>query len=705
MGFDQEARETANRIKAEFADLSQELVRKNELLEQQNVELKNAVAFRMAAEKTLRECQSIYVALTQNSTDGIILRDDTGIITYVNCVFAKMIQADEPSELLGHLYIDYVHPGDREEYHRRFASITSGIHAPKWEHRLMGFQGRVVYVESTSVPISADGRFISMGIFQDITDRKRATQLEKEKGELLRTVIKTIPDMVWLKNPEGVYLSCNRMFERFFGAREGDIVGKTDYDFVEAELADFFRENDRKAIAAGKSVINEEEVSLADDGRHMNLETIKTPMCAAEGTLIGVLGVARDITGHKRMEEALRKSEVRFRQLVTTLPLPLAIINNAGMHTFINDKFVQVFGYDYADLPTREKWRELAFPDHKYRSWVAESWAAEVESATKAKQEIGPIEYDITCKNGAVRSVMVSGIVTCDEVLSTFIDITDRRRHEQAMKAFYERRRINELMNKLIREGHSSNHTVYESARIMGANMMMPFSCFLIVIDEYQAKPSAYWQDHLNEYRLLTDSLLDALEDANRISWEGPGGIGLLCFEPGDYEITKEAQKSLAEELRAEIAGKVPAVTVSIGIAEFGDNIAEIRTYYRQAESAVGAGRKVWPQLKTYHYLDVGVFQLLSCFTDEAQITAYIERTLGKLLTYDKKKDGAYLATLEIILMSDNLKDGADRLSIHYQTMMFRKRRLETILGISFDDFQSRLALSIALQMLKLRKH
>lgn len=704
MGLDQEARETVNRIKAEFADLNQELVRKNGLLEQQNLELKNEVAFRIEAEKKLRESRSIYFALTQNSTDGLILRDDTGIITYANGVFAKMMQADEPSELLGHSYVEYVHPGDREEYLRRFTAVTSGLQTPKWEHRLMGFQGRVVYVESTGVPISADGRCISMGVFQDITDRKRAKQLEQEKKEILRTVIETIPDMVWLKNSEGVYLSCNRMFERFFGAREDDIVGKTDYDFVEAGLADSFRENDRKAISAGKSIINEEEVVLAEDGRCMKLETIKTPMYAADGTLIGVLGVARDITGHKRMQEALRKSETRFRQLVTALPLPLAIINHEGVHTFINDKFVQVFGYDYDDLPSREKWRDLAFPDQKNRNWVAETWDAEVDRATKEKQEIGPIECDITCKNGAVLTVMVSGIVASDEVLATFFDITDRRRYEQTMKASYERRRVNALMNKLIRERDSSHHTVYESARIMGANMMMPFSCFLITIDEYQEKPRNYWQEQLNEFRLLTDFLLDALEDVNRVAWEGPEGIGLLCFEPGDSEITKEDQKRLAEELRTQIARKVPAVTVSIGIAEYAANIAEIRTHYRQAESAVGAGRKVWPQLKTYHYLDMGVFQLLSCFTDEAQIAAYIERTLGKLLTYDKKKDGAYLATLEIILMSDNLKEGADKLSVHYQTMMFRKRRLETILGISFDDFQSRLALSTALQMLKLRK-
>ena len=102
--------------------------------------------------------------------------------------------------------------------------------------------------------------------------------------------------------------------------------------------------------------------------------------------------------------------------------------------------------------PHGKKWRELAYPDPKYRSWVAESWAAEVDRAMKANQEIGPIEYDITCQSGTVRSVLVSGIVTSDEVFATFIDITERRRHEQGMKRAYERRRKNDLMNELIQE-------------------------------------------------------------------------------------------------------------------------------------------------------------------------------------------------------------------------------------------------------------
>ncbi len=122
-----------------------------------------------------------------------------------------------------------------------------------------------------------------------------------------RTLLQTIPDLVWLKDADGVYLSCNHMFEKFFGAREADIIGKTDYDFVNKELADFFRENDLKAMAAGKPSINEEWITFKSDGHRALLETIKTPVFENGGRLIGVLGIARNITKRKQAEERVLK--------------------------------------------------------------------------------------------------------------------------------------------------------------------------------------------------------------------------------------------------------------------------------------------------------------------------------------------------------------------------------------------------------------
>lgn len=136
----------------------------------------------------------------------------------------------------------------------------------------------------------------------------RTLENSRQQAEtLLSVIVQTIPDLIWLKDAEGVYLSCNPMFERFFGATETEIVGKTDYDFVSRELADFFRENDRRAMAAGKPSVNEEWVTFADDGHRAYLETVKSPMYDAEGQLIGVLGIARDITERKIADDKIHR--------------------------------------------------------------------------------------------------------------------------------------------------------------------------------------------------------------------------------------------------------------------------------------------------------------------------------------------------------------------------------------------------------------
>ena len=176
-------------------------------------------------------------------------------------------------------------------------------------------------------------------------DELRHTQAENEAR--LRTLVRTIPDLVWLKDVDGIYLACNRMFERFFGAKEEDIVGKTDYDFVDSELADFFREHDRNAMAAGEPTSNEEWITFSDNGQRALLETVKTPMYDSGGKLVGVLGIARDITGRMQAEEDRLKMAREFQQtqLFQAVSDAIVLIDKEGCLANFNAAAEKVCGY------------------------------------------------------------------------------------------------------------------------------------------------------------------------------------------------------------------------------------------------------------------------------------------------------------------------------------------------------------------------
>ncbi|MCF8087691.1 MAG: response regulator [Desulfotignum sp.] len=189
-----------------------------------------------------------------------------------------------------------------------------------------------------------------------VVERIQAEKALVQSESHLRLLVDTIPDLIWLKDQNGVYLSCNPMFERFFGAKESEIAGKTDYDFVDRDLADFFRANDRKAMAANKPSKNEEELIFADNGYQGLFETVKTPMRDSDGKLIGVLGIARDITELRKAENEKLRLE---RQLKHAQKME-SIGNLAGgiAHDF-NNILSSVIGFSELALDEVEKGTNL----------------------------------------------------------------------------------------------------------------------------------------------------------------------------------------------------------------------------------------------------------------------------------------------------------------------------------------------------------
>jgi diguanylate cyclase (GGDEF)-like protein/PAS domain S-box-containing protein len=136
--------------------------------------------------------------------------------------------------------------------------------------------------------------------------RRRTRELEDERIRL-RGVFNTLPDLVWLKSPDGAYLACNTMVERRFGTGEAEIVGRTDHDFVDHAQADAFRANDLAAIEAGGPRQTRAWLRFARGGYRGLFETTATPMYDTAGQLIGVLGIARDVTEAEQAQRVMRE--------------------------------------------------------------------------------------------------------------------------------------------------------------------------------------------------------------------------------------------------------------------------------------------------------------------------------------------------------------------------------------------------------------
>jgi PAS domain S-box-containing protein len=230
-----------------------------------------------------------------------------GKIISMNKSGLHMMNMKAESDICGTDYLHFVNRSQRIKVKKLLVRAFQG------EYNSFEFSpenSERIFTSCFAPIINSDGLIEKiMGITEDITVHKEAVLKLKSSETILRTLIQSLPDLVWLKDVDGVFLSCNQKCERLFGRTEVEILGKTDYDFVNKELADFFRKNDKRVMFAGKAIMNQELLTFSDDGHQELTETIKSPVYGADGAIIGVLGVGRDITDRNLKDEQLRRSQ------------------------------------------------------------------------------------------------------------------------------------------------------------------------------------------------------------------------------------------------------------------------------------------------------------------------------------------------------------------------------------------------------------
>jgi PAS domain S-box-containing protein len=529
------------------------------------------------------------------------------------------------------LLLDIIHPEDRELLRQNFlaARRETEDHWEEQDVRIIARSGEVRWISHACRPVfDPTGEYLGRrASLRDITHRK----IREQELRTLQLAMENVAASIIITNREGNIEYVNAKFTEITGYTFAECVGRNPRFLKDPDKPSAAYRELWETITAGKSWRGIFK-NVKKEGSFYWESAIISPVHDETGEIIRFVAVKEDITEHLKAEKELREREERFRRLVQKTPLAMALVNPTGDVGYINDRFTESFGYMQEDLPNIEYWWRNAYPDEKYRQIVRTKWEEAVAQSMKTGKDVEAGEYKITCKSGEERIVETSGIPMGENMLVAFNDVTERRRQERLLRASYERKKKNDLLNELILEKLPSKQTLKASARMLGMRVIEPFVCYVVMIDSYRGVPWKTWTDRRDEVQNLIDNLVDELSDESCVCWESAEGIGILHFDEMELLTGKDAQLQQGEKLRNVIARFAPELSVSIGIAERAATLTDIGGRYRQAGLAAATGRRIWSDGGRYHYLDMGIFQLLPYLKNQQQVDAYIERTLGKLL-------------------------------------------------------------------------
>ncbi|MDB5905829.1 MAG: Two-component regulatory system protein containing hybrid kinase and response regulator domain, partial [Betaproteobacteria bacterium] len=355
--------------------------------------------------------------------EAVVATDPTGVVRLVNPA-AEALACRASAELVGRPVSEaFGLAPDAGAIEHPLLTVLRGAQYdnPARELKLVG-PGLERYVEVNVAPITSADRALLGGVMvvRDVSLRRqneqalrhayseldrrvaeRTAELERanaalhESLALLRGVTESTPDLIIVKDSAGRVVMANPAQLKALGKAQSEIVGRTDRDFLgEDELAMRIMENDRRVMASGRIERVEEAVS-GPEGARTFLST-RSPLRDVRGNVVGVIGVATDISERKRMENELREAQ-RFTQgLVETAPIVLYLFDHLQQRiVYATGMGLQALGYTAADLMAfdREALERLVHPDdlpgvieHLRREPCEESGLREVEFRIRTRE-------------------------------------------------------------------------------------------------------------------------------------------------------------------------------------------------------------------------------------------------------------------------------------------------------------------------------
>jgi PAS domain S-box-containing protein len=407
---------------------------------------------RKKAEEALRESERKLRDIIDTSPDGIVWVDTIGKITLVNKKGFEITGFSE-KDLIGKNFMDVeaLTQESKEKILESFMKRIEGVDTPPYEVGLVTKNGEVLPFELSASTIFEGDKIVGVqAVFRDLRERKRTEEKLRESEEKFRNLFESIQDPVGIFiGREGRLIEYNKAFKKLAGYTDEELKDKIFLDFVHPD-------DHALVLERYRTKYSEKELPLVYEIRAVNktrkiipLE-ISVGMYKKKGRVIGIEIIHRDITKRKQMEEELRESEERLRNLYESIPDSLAVyVGREGHLLECNRVFKKWLGYTDEELKNKV-FLDFVHPD--YHATLIEEYRIE-----RSEEEL-PFRREIVCVNKkgeafpfeiSVGPYKKKGRVIGIEVMHR--NISERKKAEEALRRSEEQtRRLLEFQNKVI---------------------------------------------------------------------------------------------------------------------------------------------------------------------------------------------------------------------------------------------------------------
>jgi PAS domain S-box-containing protein len=391
---------------------------------------------RKQSEEAIRESEERFRQIFQEGPLGIVLSTLDYRFTILNDRYCKMFGYTE-EEMRSMSFKDISFPEDVQIDQPNLEKLAKG-ELPYYnrEKRYIKKNGDIIWGDVT-VTILRDKSGKPLGFLAmvaDITERKRMEEQLERDSEEIKLIIDSAPILVFYKDLQGKFLRVNQALATDLNMAEKDLLGKTVFDLFSKDIAQGMINDDREVFSTGRPKLNIMEQFESAAGMRW-VQTDKIPILDNDGKVIGLVGFAQDITEQKEAEEARKASEERVSSIFSAAPIGIVVLVDR-IFTEVNEGFCEMVGYTRDELLGQSP--RMVYPSDEEYEYVGKKTSQITATGT------GTVETRFRHKDGTILNVLLSSapLDTDDPskgITSTVLDITERKRAEEAIKESEER--------------------------------------------------------------------------------------------------------------------------------------------------------------------------------------------------------------------------------------------------------------------------